>query len=406
MKLSAKALLKVAGIRCRNHEVDPETGEEIALPARLAFVSETTAAAARNLSSRDREYTVTEGDPDVTYGSVLAVSRSANGPSVAKLLKPGEESGFKLEIDGEMLALTGSGMLPLREKMIAMTRAGRALEEGHRHALSGIQEIFEMVSCAPDTDRFPARLIAQAYHASMIDSFGEVELGISDEEFARKSRADLCRARIGQLAPAHVDAMDSSRPLRDLLANAGVEINAAGMGAEIRGAAARQITEEKIRRMILANDRMCREVFGALTLTPIEQLSAAVIAEADHARLLAQKGNRRLTGPWVDRAEQVTRDITRSGMPGYQFDFSLFAEDGRDYLMVADNVSRKNGVAFVYSWPTAMRRPVMEVEAGRMIAVSPADVPDEAEMERLERVLSQLEADPEVTDDDRQQLLQ
>ena len=79
-------------------------------------------------------------------------------------------------------------------------------------------------------------------------------------------------------------------------------------------------------------------------------------------------------------------------MPGYRFEMDVFCEGGRDFLTISDNVGQKNNVAFVYSWPTSERIPVMEIEIGRVLNVSPEEDPGEEEIERLSLVLGQLEA--------------
>jgi hypothetical protein len=391
MKLNTRALFQVGSIGCTQKIAGPD-GVEARSEARLAYITESSVAAARNLSARDPSFAPGDGDPDVSYGSAVVVSRDAEGVSEGKVLTPGEEAPYFIEVDGKEFSLSGRDMLSLREHMIEATRTGETLSVDARHALSGIQEIFEMVASAPDTERFPAHLIAQAYQAAMIDSFGDFELPISDEEFASKSRGDLLRARIGMLDPAHPDGIESARPLRDLLSESGIQVSESGVGAEIRSATARQITEEAIRRTVLANDRMCREVFGAITGTPIEKLSAAMIPLSGMDRLRKNKSNRRLSGDWIAKATETAKQITQGGMPGYKFELDVFSEGGRDILAISDNVGQKNDVAFIYSWPTADRVPVMEIKSGRILNVSPEEVPDEAELERLSGVLGQLEA--------------
>lgn len=392
MRISVKALFKAAGIKCVQKITNSETGAEQMMDARLAFVTEGTVSAARRLGKSDEAYEVTDGDPEVTYGSAVAVSRGSAGTSKGQVITPGSSGSFFISIDGAFEELTGSNMLRLREKMIQMTRNGETLNTGQRHALVGIQEIFEMVSSAPDTSRFPSDLISQSYHASITDAFGDVEIPITPDQFASKSRADLYRARIGILDSSHPDGMNSARSLRDILSSGGIEVSESGVGAEIRGSSANMINEEAIRRTILGNDRMCREVFGALTGTPIEKLSAAMIPLSSLKKLRELKSNKRLSGDWIVRAAEVAQSITQGGMSGYQFELDIFSEGGRDILTISDSIGQKNDVAFVYSWPTSERIPVMEINSGRVMNVSPEEVPDNAELDRLSKVLGQLEA--------------
>lgn len=390
MKINVKALFEVGGIQCV-HKTE-EAGVEQRHEARLAFVTESTVAAVRDLSSRDPSYAAGDGDPEVGYGCIVAVSRTAEGGSVGHVLKPGEAGDFFLNAGGKDHAMTGSHMLELRESLVSLTREGATLTQDQRYALAGLQDIFEMVASAPDAERFPSILIAQAYHASMIDALGDFDLPISPQDFAAKSKADLLRARIGQLDSSHPDAIASSRSLRDLLKESGVHVSESGVGAEIRSPAARQISEEAIRRTVMANDRMCNELFGSMTATGIERLSAAMIPLADLETLRTRKSNRRLSGDWVEKARDTAKSITQSGMPGYKFEMDVFSEGGRDILAISDNIGQKNGVAFVYSWPTADRLPVAEIESGRVLRISPEEIPDEAEIKRLTEVLGNIEA--------------
>lgn len=390
MKINVLALFETSAIRCVH--MSEHDGVVQRNSARVAFITETTVAASRALSVDDAKYRVKDGDPDVNYGSLVAVIRDADGIAHAKLFGPGVGASLYLDCDGEEIGITGEDMLKLREKVVAMSSRDVQLSDNHRRALSGIQEIFEMVSSAPNTDRFSANLIAQSYHASMIDSFGEVRLPVSDEEFSRKGRADLIRAKIGLLDPLHQDAIGNARPLRSILSDAGCEITLSGVSAEIRSAAARHINEEAIRRTILANDRMCREVFGAMTSTPIENLSAAMISTDGLEKLRQVKSNRRLSGDWIDQVHSRAKEIAQAGMPNYKFEMDVFSEDGRDYLTISDNVGMKNNAAFVYSWPSSERIAAMEIAEGRIINISPEEIPSEDDIQRLSEVLLQLSA--------------
>jgi hypothetical protein len=387
MKVSVKALFESGGIRCIRKD---EQGASH--PARIAYVTGKTVNAARALAASNEIMKPGDGDPDVTYGSIVSVSRTTDGSSMGRVYNPGEMAPFYLAVTDKELCLSGASMLPLRENMVAMTRDGGTLTKDQSNALEGIQEIFEMVASAPDTDRFPCSLIAQSYLASMVDAFGEVDLPIDEDRFVRKSRADLLRARIGMLDARHPDGIASARPLRDLLATAGIEVGESGIGAEIRSPAMAQINEEAIRRIVLANEHMCREVFGAMTATPVSELSAAMIPLDSLDQLRTNKSNRRLSGEWIDQVGARARRITQGSTPGYGFEMDVFSEDGRDFLTISDNVGQKNNVAFVYSWPTAERIPVMDIEIGRVLNVSPEEAPGEEEIERLSQVLGQLEA--------------
>jgi hypothetical protein len=399
MKISVKALFKVGGIRCTQKLTDAKTGITAKSEAKIAYATRSTVAAARALSSSNPEFSATDGDPDISYGSIVAVARNADGIPAGKVVAPGEEAPFFLLVGDKDFGMTGTDMLPLREAMVGMTRNKGTLTKDQSNALVAVQEIFEMVASAPDIERFPSGMISQAYHATMIDIFGEVEIPIDAESFAAKSRGDLYRARIGMLDPTHPDAMGFARPLRDILSEAGIDVSENGVGADITSHAAKKITEEAIRRTIQSNERMCNEVFGAMTGTPVDRLSAAMIPLKSLEKLRTKKSDSRLSGGWVDHATTTARSITQGGA-GVSFELDVFSEKGRDYLAISDSVGKENDVAFVYSWPTSERIPVYEIGVGRVLNVSPEEVPDEAELSRLSKVLGQLEAvnvhDPDI----------
>jgi hypothetical protein len=387
MKISVKALYKNGGIGCA---LKRDKGTP--LSARIAYVTQSTVSAARALADTDASMRPGDGDPDVTYGAIVAVVRNEDGTTSGRVIPPGETEPFVLRLDGEDFGLTGTDMLALREAIVARTREGKKLSRDAMRALGGVQEIFEMVSSAPDTERFPASLIAQAYHASMIDAFGDVDLPIDNESFVRKSRADLIRARIGMLDPSHADAMTTAAPLRGLLEDAGIKVSANGVCAEVRHPELREVNEEAIRRTILADERLHHDVFGAVTATPVEKLSAAMIPLDGLSRLRAAKKAHRLSGEWVGRLATRVRSIIQDNQPKAKFDIEVFSEKGRDIMAISDAIGQQAKVAWVYSWPSADRIPVMEVAEGRILNISPEDVPSEEEVKRLTKALGQIEA--------------
>lgn len=391
MKISVKALFKTSGITCVFRDQDAESGQITEFPARIAFVTEQTVAATRDLARTSEEFRISDGDPDVGYGSIVTAGRTAEG-GFGRVLNPGEQAAFFVDVGGEKLNLTGTGMLGLREKMIAFSRKGGTLDADQRRALSGVQEIFEMVCSAPDVDRFTPELIAQSYLAAMIDAFGQTDMPFEAEAFARKSRSDLLKARIGLLDPGHPDALGSAQDLRTLLSSCGVRVNASGVGEDIRTPSVRNITEEAMRRTIMGNARMRDDLIGSVTMSPVTELSAALIHSDNYVALKSEKASRRLSGQWVDHLRSVAREATQNTDDPSSFDMDVFSEKGRDILVISDQVAKQQDVAFVYSWKTTDRVAVMDTDMGRVISASEEEVPDDAEIDRLKSVLVSLEA--------------
>lgn len=389
MKISVSGLIETSGIACK-YRPDNIGDSPTPHPAKVAFVT------GQNIQALRGSSTPTSGREDdqleVTYGSVVAVYRDEGTEVQAKVFRPGVAAPFLLTIGSRDIPFTGTDMLRAREEMVKETKAGATLNGPQMLTLTALQDIFEMVCSAPDEERFPASLIAQSYHAFMIDHFGDFEISVTEEEFVRKARADLIRARIGLLDPGHKDAIGTSRQLRQILADAGIEVSLDGIGAEIRSPAAMRINEEAIRRTILSNEKMTQEVFGSLTRTPVERLSAAMISLDDVELLKEKKADCRLTGTWIDKASSLARKTTQGGSSKYHFSMDVFTEHGRDILVVDDTVGRREGVAFVYSWPSGERFPVMDIEGDRVMNISKEEIPTKEELSRLSAVLEQIEA--------------
>jgi hypothetical protein len=387
MKLSVRALFQTSSINCEK----VTEGEDVVetLTARAAIISESSVASVDALAERDQNMRPTDKDPDVQFGDILVVTRQTDGSTVAEILKPGTPSSFYVKVGDEDLNLSAS-FLKLRESIVAYTSNDNTLTDSQRSLLMGVQETLEMAASLPDPERFNSKMLADAFQASMIDSFGDFEMGVTPEDFVKKSRADLIRARIAMINPDHPDALVSSNTLGQTLENMGVTVNINGLGAQVRAPGNQQITEDAMRRTIQANDKLCRDVFGALTETPIEKLNASMISIRDLETIRDGFADKRLTGDWVDTANKRAHELTRGAMGNYSFEMDVFVSDGRDIMVINDTVGQSQGVAFVYSWPTATRRAVMEIESGLVANVSPEEIPTDEEIERLQAVMQNL----------------
>lgn len=390
MKISVSSLIGSNGISC-SHVITGTGGEDSQRQAKVAFVTEKTVREVRSIQVDGSGLEGRDDSLDMTYGSLAAVYRDNEGVAQVKIYSPGEQAPFRIRVSDRDIDFTGQQMLAAREEMVSITKEGATLNVAQLRMLSGLQDIFEMVCSAPDAERFPSSLVAQSYHAFMIDHFGNFEISVSVEEFVRKARADLIRARIGLLDPGHKDAIGTSRQLRQILSDAGIEVSADGIGAEIKSPAALRINEEAIRRTIMSNEKMTQDVFGALTRTPVDRLSAAMIRLEDVDTLKEKNRNNLLTGEWVDMITHAARYATMGASDSYQFSMDIFSQDGRDIAVVVDTVGKQQEVAFVYSWPSAERFPVMDIDGERVMNISSEEIPSLEEFQRLSKVLGQIE---------------
>lgn len=312
----------------------------------------------------------------------------------------------------EQMRFLGRHMLKARESLFVAT-AGAEADPAHRRLLGALQGSFERV--LQNLDDFPNEAAKQALMAASIDAMGGARLPVEPEAFLRKVRAEGLRMQIAEIQPEHPDALRRDPVGVDaLLADAGLG-GGALRGAAVRGPAGVMLREADMLRMVSANDRLCREVFGAVTTTDIANLSVRLLTPAEHTRLVEhfEESEATLNGEWVDEVRRRMSAITSGAMPGYRFQAVVASQAGRDVLLVTDSVSdglntpEGRGVAYLYSWPTADRQPLIEVNRGHVTTFGEDDVPSEDEVRRLEGVLEAMagnEFDFDEDDDDELEL--
>jgi hypothetical protein len=301
----------------------------------------------------------------------------------------------------EYMRFLGPHMLRARESLFVAINENPDIDANAqvRRLLGALQGSFERIQNEPEA--FPAEALKDAFTASMIDAYGNAQLPVEPEAFLRKVRADALRLEIGRMEPGHPDALGRDPVGVDgILQNAGME-GAVDRGAAVRAPGGRLIGDRDMIRMLSANDRLCREVFGAATSTTIEDLSVKLlkVSEVEALREHFEQEDAIEQGEWVDEVLGRMRAITQGAMPRYQFEATIASVDGRDVLLVTDSVGGtmgfndgSQGVGYLYSWPTADRRPTMEVNRGLIATFGAEDVPSEEELDRLERVRNELGA--------------
>ena len=393
MKINPGHLFMTSGISCTKVVFDEAAGDVHLLDAVAAFVTEESVAAIRAEAARTPSTADPRIFPEMRYGDLLLTWTDLSGVARGAKVDAGRDAGIQvnLETGGRKIALpfTGAAMLHARERILHHLASGGEAGQDLARVLGGIQGVLDVVMADPDPKRFDAAVIGGAFAAAMIDALGEVDLPVTPEAFGRKARGDLLRARISKIDPDHPDAIQAARPLQRILQQSGIRIPALS-GAEVRSGAGFAIGEDALRRMVQANERLCRDVFGAMTKTSISRLSCVGLPASDYDRIQAALEAHRLSGQWVDRARARITEITRALMPGYRCDVAVYALSGRDVLAVRDTVGNAANLAYIYSWPSVDRLPVAEIEQGRIVNISPEEIPDEAELARLQRALDLL----------------
>lgn len=238
-----------------------------------------------------------------------------------------------------------------------------------------------------DPDAVPQSLATNAWMAAATDRYGDVELpnGLSRMDLWKYARAQELRRQIGSLAPGHQDALAPEARLDEVIGCVAQMTVGMRYATGVRGGVMRQ-SDEMI-RMIQGNDRLCREVFGAATATKIENLQCATVIPDDLRAIsasLTEEGHR-IDAEWSQAVKDSLGGILGEAMPGYRFDADLFAVDGRDILAVRDHAG-----AYLYSWPTDDRRPMVEIGNRLIAAIGADDVPGDDELARLEQVCVEL----------------
>ena len=370
MRINARALLSAAGVSCLLE------GPDRVCRALVALVTEGAVRAARALGDADPSLRATDTSPQLRYGGALAYVDAGDGSSERMELSPGEGDGFRLP----------NGPRFLGRHMCEAERAiAREARPDLAPLLEGIRSVLTLVSAVPDPDRYPEHLIAQGYRFTLRSAFGEALLPIGERDQALRARSDLVRSRISELDPRSPDALCACVPLPLLLDRAGLDARADG----VRVAGFGRLTRTDVRR--LAHTAPYRDgLFGLITRTPPDRLDGVALTLPEAELLEAALSSKRLTGAWAEAVRSTGRDLTRSGLFGYQLDLTLFATEGRDLLLLTDTVGQEGGVALLFSWPTHERVPVLRSASGPVYATAPEEVPTEAEVIRLERSLVSL----------------
>lgn len=217
--------------------------------------------------------------------------------------------------------------------------------------------MLDIILANPDPVRFGPAVIGNPLAAAMTDAVGTIALPVSPEDFGRKARADLLRARISRIDPDHPDGFCALRSLNGILDELAVETGGSGRGTEIRGSAGQVMNEPVIRRAIQSNERPAREVFGRLTSTPVMRLAAAAVSADDYENLTLSLVFRKISGAWIDTVGAQIAEITKKMMSGYRCETQAFSTEGRDILVVRDDIGSSRDLAYVFSGrrPTVCR---------------------------------------------------
>lgn len=385
MKVNKKSLFDTSGISCTQVILDRSTDSYESRKVTAAFITETTMILAReDASSRGEK--ADKNSPDIRYGDILISWTDDNGKKHGMHARAGQDAGLQTVIETSdrliPVPFTGPSMIAARNRLLDTVRGGPDLTEDHSRILSGIQGVFEVIIADDDPDRFAPEIVGRVFLSVMADG-ADIGMSVEDGDLGMKSRADILRAKIGQINPDHPDALGNAATLSSVMRDA--------VGANIppvtRPSTGMTIDEASLRRMIDASDTLRIDVLGTLTRLPPKRISAAAISLDNLPTLDRALASSRLSGGWVDGIRARMNSLTEDLMEGYSCDIDLFSTRGRDLLVVRDAMSQQSNAAYIYSWPTKERLTIANTSDGLVLNISPEEIPDRREIMRLRNAL-------------------
>lgn len=376
MKINPKSLMDTGGIDCFYLTALPD-GEAVKLPARAAFVTEETVFASRKADVMT-DAQGRKGWPDLKYGSVLVSRKASSGQTENKIYQPGQDAGVYLEVEGaeRPLGFTGFLMADYRWKLLATPSLRN--DPAHKKAILGVSFVQGLIASDPDPNRYPMEVIRDAFLCSLSSEDLRGAVPVDTESFVRKAQSDLLKALISRVQQDHREGM-SAKPssLQSILKDYGV----------------REALNNTSLKDILKESKILSDgVIGTLTRTPVDVLATATLDRRGFTMLRngMEKKDRLHHGGWPEMIEAGLKHILAESMPGYDFNMIFGTSGGRDLLGIQDQGKASKGVGYIFAWPTADRLPLTRMNKSRTLSLSEADVPSEADLDRLKSIYAEI----------------
>jgi len=376
MKISPAHLFDAGGISCFHLRENPETGRIDQFPACAVFVIEETVSACR-----ERDSSVGSLLQEVAYGDILVTWRDSEGRVRGQRSPGGRDAALAVTAppgsEGRLLPFTGENMFEAWSRLSEAHVSGRDLDPSHRRVLFSIEGLFRMIQGNTEPERFPENVIGAAYKAVFANRRHNVHVDVSDSEFALLCIAKTLRARIGGIDPQNPDALVAAVDHDDILSALGIDT--------IGGRRGSRLTPSDAFPMAPA---VLRSVIAAVSSAPQDRLGVSRLDGRDADLLLERAAGEVLSGDWVDMVQDMVSDgiggDVLSGIPGSGPDVALLSVKGRDLLVLQDPDPGQGGL--VWSWPSADRRTLVSLDGRMMIAVSPEEIPERSEIDRLQAI--------------------
>lgn len=357
--------------------------------AAAVIVTEEAVAAARQILNQNLGVPAYQAEIDIELGDLLTVSRNAEGRNVFGRHPIGRYEDWSIDM-GEgfgLRSISGTALFATRHALIEKAGQDQPLSLSERSVLAGSQAVMDELAANPDGERYGSHMVTGMFQAAYEEHFGNAQSQLDGATIARKLAADSIRARIYLIDPQNPDARapraldaDATEGLNMLLEEAGLNRVSSDMNMFDR-------FTDAARQAIRGNQRLCLEVFNAITTTDVGKLGLASITTQQAAAARETLAPYMMTGEWIDEVRGRITEITGGAMPGYRAQIDVVSHEGADALIVTDTVGDMHGRAFVYGYPTAERQPIMAVGNGFLANISPEEIPSQEELARLNEAL-------------------
>lgn len=339
--------------------------------------------------------------PSVRGGDII-VSYLEGGRAIGKKLFPEADNDLVLVLDDEEY---GQNRVPVGSAadLISAVRSVSEIKDGAEGVSARAVRDADAIRSYADylfnvgLDRRDSRtpeMRTFEFSYKMEASRTNDENGLTGEQLDLINKARSLREAIGRVNPEHPDAIaPAENGIRGRSDRAHeVYDRIEGLGYDVPP----RIDARVAAQMYQVGQDLSKQVFGAMTTTPVSSLLVHPVSHAAYQKLQQEMDDGRVEGGFRDVIEGRLVDIFDYRMPGYadrdNLRLDLFTGGGADFLLVKDQAGY-----YVYGWNTENR--VLELPEENLLILGEADVPTREEIDRLREVYDDLRydagADPE-----------
>lgn len=322
-----------------------------------------------------------DGSEEIVRGGYGNTDRLADAHAILALQRDAKRDAKNVARENERLA----------KEFAAAIQRGETVEEPEYRQNKFADDAFDKANTFVEAvETYLAQNTVHGYDAESVTQSGtaierlrrSMKNVLDDEDLAKAKEARELRQRIGELNTDHEKALppkaavyeaeDAGQAARDA-------VESLDLGGE--GFSARQMA------MLSSNTVLSKEVFGVLTTTPIQAVTARMLSRVDFETAEQELG-RFEEMDWSTKAVAGIREVLKERMPGYDFRAKIYEIEGADVMLVQDPVG-----SYLYSWDSASRVAEINVKDQILYTFTEKDVPSDAELEDLRRIAHDLSFD-------------